>query len=187
MSKPQAKGRTCWHTNPLYPSLPISHYRWSLEYPRFAVNARDHQNQHSTQQLPPVLPIDLCSILPRDFISSLEQQPVRLKQKFSGVQVEKIDQLFLRSSKLRLLAFKEQDGFSQTLQNASTDSVVQSFEQCWSPLREFEDLHSFVGPSQALCQAQTELNRISLVWWWSTWSNWTKDPLSHSLPDFSLE
>ena len=29
--------------------------------------------------------------------------------------------------------------------NASTYSVVQSFEQCWSPLREFEDLQSFCG------------------------------------------
>ena len=179
--------RTCWHTNPLYPPLPISHYRWSLEYPRFALNARrDHQNQHSTQQLPPVLPLDLCSILPRDFISSLEQQRIRLKQKFSGVKVEKIDQLFLRTTSKLRLAFKkkEQDGFSQTLQNASTDSVVQSFEQWWSPLREFEDLHSFCG---AIASVMPGTNRVESDFSRLVAINWTKNPLSHSLPDFSLE
>jgi hypothetical protein len=139
---------------------------------------RDSQN-HSTQQLPPVLPLDLCSILPRDFISSLERQRIRLKQKFSDVEVEQIDKQF---RKLRL-AFKEQDGFSQMLQNASTaDSVVQSFEQCWSPLRrEFEDLQSFCGAIASVMPGTSCVESdFSLI-------NWTKDPFSHSLTDFSLE
>jgi len=56
--------------------------------------------------------------------------------------VEKIDDQFRNLC----LAFKEQSGFSQMLQNAQACSTVQSFEQCWSPLgSEFEDLQRFCG------------------------------------------
>jgi len=65
---------------------------------------------------------------------------IRLKQKFSDAEVEKIDDQ-LRNLRL---AFKEQSGFSQMLQTAQAFSTVKSCEQCWSPLRnEFEDLQRF--------------------------------------------
>ena len=61
---------------------------------------------------------------------------------FSDAEVEKIDDQFRNLC----LAFKEQSGFSQMLQNAQACSTVQSFEQCWSPLgSEFEDLQRFCG------------------------------------------
>ena len=138
---------------------------------------RDNQNS-STQQLPPVLPLDLCTILSRDFICSLEQQRIRLKQKFSDVEVEKIDDQF---RKLRF-GFTEQNEFAQMLQNASAGSAVQSFEQCWSPLgREFEDLQRFCGAIASVMPGTSSVESdFSLI-------NWTKDPFSQSLTDFSLE
>jgi hypothetical protein len=102
---------------------------------------RDNQN-NSTQQLPPVLPLDLCSLFPRDFICCLEQQRIQLKQMFSDLKVEKIDNQFRN---LRL-AFREPSKFHQLIQNSQAGSVVQTFEQCWTPLRgEFHDLQSLWG------------------------------------------
>jgi len=70
----------------------------------------------------------------------LQQQLICLKQKFSDVEVEKIDDQFRKLH----LAFKEQSGFSQMLQNAQACYTVQSFEQCRSPLgSEFGDLKRF--------------------------------------------
>ena len=127
---------------------------------------RDNQNS-STQRLPPVLPLDLCTILSRDFICSLEQQRIRLKQKFSDVEVEKIDDQF---RKLRF-GFTEQNEFAQMLQNASAGSAVQSFEQCWSPLgREFEDLQRFCGaiasvmPGTSSVESDFSLINLLTIW-----------------------
>jgi hypothetical protein len=49
---------------------------------------RDITNS-SADDLPPVLPLDLCAVLSRDFISCLQQQRIRLKQNFSDADVEK--------------------------------------------------------------------------------------------------
>jgi len=119
----------------------------------------EHDNRNSSaDQLPPVLPLDLCSVHSRDFTSCLQQQMIRIKQKFSDAEVEKIDDQFRN---LRL-AFKEQSGFSQMLQTAQACSTVQSFEQCWSPLgSELKTCKGFVGPLQASCQGPAALNQIS--------------------------
>lgn len=138
---------------------------------------RDNRNS-SADQLPPVLPLDLCSVHSRDFTSCLQQQMIWLKQKFSDAEVEKIDDQFRN---LRL-AFKEQSGFSQMLQTAQACSTVQSFEQCWSPLgSEFEDLQRFCGAIASIMPGTSSVESdFSLI-------NWTKDSSSQSLTDFSLE
>jgi len=138
---------------------------------------RDHRNG-SADELPPVLPPHLCSVISREFTCSFQQQRIRLKQKFSDVEVEKIDEQF---RKLRI-AVREQSGFSQMLQNAEAHSAIQSFEQCWNPLgNEFEDLRRFCGAIASVMPGTSSVESdFSLI-------NWTKDPSSRNLTDFSLE
>ncbi|KAG7341695.1 hypothetical protein IV203_023648 [Nitzschia inconspicua] len=102
-----------------------------------------HDNRNNPgDQLPPVLPLELCAALSRDFVSCLGDQRIRLRHKFSDVEVENIDEQF---RKLRL-AFKDQCGFSQMLHDAQASCAVQSFEKCWSLLgNEFEQLKMFYG------------------------------------------
>ena len=138
---------------------------------------RDNRNNPG-DQLPPVLPLDLCALLSRDFVSCLQEQRIRLRQKFSEEEVEKIDEQF---RKLRL-ALKEQSGFSKMLHNAQASSAVQSFEECWSPLgSEFEHLQMFCGAIASIMPSTSSVESdFSLI-------NWTKDPNLQSLSDFSLE
>ncbi|KAG7363603.1 hypothetical protein IV203_026964 [Nitzschia inconspicua] len=138
---------------------------------------RDNRN-NSGDQLPPVLPLELCAVLSRDFVSCLRDQRIRLRNKFSEEEVENIDEQF---RKLRL-AFKEQGGFSQMLHDAQASCAVQSFEKCWSPLgSEFEQLRMFCGAIASIMPSTSCVeSEFTLI-------NWTKDPNSQSLSDFSLE
>ena len=57
-----------------------------------------------------------------------------------------------------------------SLKRCKTQAQIQWFNHLSNAGAHSESLKTyiaFVGPSQALCQAQTGLNRISLVWWWS--------------------
>ena len=55
------------------------------------VAERDTQNC-ATDELPPVLPLELCRVSARDFTTSFQQQKGRLKQKLMDEEVEKIGQ-----------------------------------------------------------------------------------------------
>ena len=103
---------------------------------------------------------------------------MRLKQMFSDLKVEKIDDQF---RKLRL-AFRERSEFHQLNQNSQAGSVVQTFEQCCAPLGgEFQDLQRFCGAIASIMPGTSSVESdFSLI-------NWTKDPFSQSLTDFSLE
>jgi hypothetical protein len=68
--------------------------------------------------LPPVLPLDMCTLLSRDFVSCLQEQRIRLRQKFSEEEVGKIDEQF---HELRL-AMNEHRGFSKMLHNVQCAS-----------------------------------------------------------------
>ena len=138
---------------------------------------RDNQNS-SSDELPPVLPLDLCCVHARDFTACLGQQRLRLKQTFSDEEVEKIDTQFRN---LRL-AFKEQSGFAEMLQNAQESCAVQSFERCWGPLgNDYGELRRFCGGIASVMPTTASIESdFSLI-------NWTKDPSSQSLTDFSLE
>ena len=55
-----------------------------------------------------------------------------------------------------------------SLKRCKTQAQIQWFNHLNNAGAHSESLKTyiaFVGPSQALCQAQTGLNRISLVWW----------------------
>jgi hypothetical protein len=60
----------------------------------------EHNNWNNPgEQLPPVLPLDLGALLSREFVSCLQEQRIRLRQKILEEEVEKIDEQFC---KLRL-------------------------------------------------------------------------------------
>jgi hypothetical protein len=55
-----------------------------------------HDNWNSTKdQLPPVLPLDLCPVLLRDFMYCLQQQGICFMQKLSEEDVEKLMTFFV--------------------------------------------------------------------------------------------
>lgn len=139
---------------------------------------RDDQNNSSTDELPPVLPLDLCTVHARDFTACLQLQRIRLRQTFSDEMVERIDEQF----RTLRLAFQEQSGFREMLRNAQQTTAVQSFEQCWAPLgNDYEDLQQFCGGIASVMPGTSSVESdFSLI-------NWTKDPSSQSLTDFSLE
>ncbi len=97
---------------------------------------------------------------------------------FQRKRLEKIDEQF---RKLRL-AFKEQCGFSEMLHNAQGSSALKSFESCSSPLgNDFHHLQLFCGAIASIMPGTSSVESdFSLI-------NWTKDPNSQSLSDFSLE
>jgi len=97
----------------------------------------------------------------------LQQQLICLKQKFSDVQVDKIDDQFHNLH----LAFKEQSGFSQMLQSAQACFAFESFEQCWSPLgSEFEDLQRYYQAIASIIPVSSRVESdFSLI-------NWTMIP-----------
>jgi hypothetical protein len=141
------------------------------------VAERDSQNSPA-DELPPVLPLDLCHVAPREFISHLKQQILRLKQKFTDEEIEKIDQQF---RDLRI-AFREQDGLQQSLKEAHSQFAVSSFPSCWSPLgSKFNELRQYAGGIATVMPGTSCVESdFSLI-------KWTKDPNSRSLTDFSLE
>ena len=137
--------------------------------------AHDNWNS-SVDQLPPVLPLDLCSVNLRDFTSCLQQQVIWFKQKFSDTEVEKIDDQFCKLH----LVFKEQIGFSQMLHKHAPlfnhlNSVGAYLE------RSLKTCKGFVRPLQAFMPGTSSIESdFSLI-------NWTKDSSSQGLTDFSLE
>lgn len=142
------------------------------------VAERDAQNSAS-QELPSVLPVDLCSDNPRVFTASLLQQKERLRKTFSEEEVEKIDEQF-RSLRL---SFREDSGFKRALEEAHAGhSASQAFEASWRPLgSEYDDLKQFCGGIASVMPGTSSVEAdFSLI-------NWTKDPHSQNLTDFSLE
>lgn len=142
---------------------------------------RNNQNHAAVDdQVPPVLPLDLCKMPSRDFVLCLEKQRIRLRHKFlNDDELEKIDEQFF---KLRL-AFREQTGFVERLENTQASaSPVQSFEICWGTLgSDFENLQNFCGAlASVMPSTSTVESDFSQI-------NWTKDPNSQNLSDFSLE
>ncbi|KAG7338394.1 hypothetical protein IV203_011066 [Nitzschia inconspicua] len=148
---------TPWFASSVDPSAVKMPNESGKDYECQVCAERDNRN-NSGDHLPHVLPLELCGVLLRDFVSCLEDQRIRLGHKFSEAEVENIDEQF---RKLRL-AFKEHSGFSQMLLDAQASRAVQSFEKCWSQLgSEFEQLSMFCGALQALCQVQAVLSLIS--------------------------
>ena len=91
---------------------------------------------------------------------------------------EMIDQQFRN---LRIAVF-EQDGLQQSLEEAQSRSKDSSFQKNWSPLgSSFNDLRQYCGGiTNVMPRTSCVESTFSLI-------NWTKDPNSKQLTDFSLE
>ena len=142
------------------------------------VAERDAKNNSATDEVPPVLPVDLCNMNARDFNSALQQQRIRLRGKFTETEVENIDEEF-RSLRL---AFREESGLRQALEDNEAKTKQASFVECWSPLgNKYEKLKKYCGGIASVMPGTSSVESdFSLI-------NWTKDPHSQQMTDFSLE
>ncbi len=132
-----------------------------------------------TDEIPPALPVDLCGMTPRDFSRALQNQKDRLLAKVSEDDIEDIDAQFRR---LRI-AYQEETGLKATLDALHSQGTLQAFKDSWSPLgKEHNALKEFCGGIASVISGTSSVleSDFSLI-------NWTRDPHSKSLMDFSLE
>jgi hypothetical protein len=129
--------------------------------------------------LPPVRPLDLCSMDARLFMASLQQQRRRLRQRLSAEEIERIDDQF-RNFRIEV---REESGLVRILEKEQARSNLSTFENCWSPIirREYDDLRNYCGGiASVIPWTGSEELDVSII-------NWTTDPSSPRLTDFSLE
>jgi hypothetical protein len=129
-------------------------------------------------EIPPVLPVDLCGMTPRDFSRALQNQKDRLLAKVSEDDIEAIDAQFRR---LRI-AYREETGLKVMLDAVHSQATLQAFKDSWSPLgKEYNALKEYCGGIASVMPGTSSVESdFSLI-------NWTRDPHSKSLTDFSLE
>jgi hypothetical protein len=141
--------------------------------------AERHPENKECGALPPVLPLDLYNMETRLFTASLQEQRLRLRQRFSQEEIERIDEQFRN---LRL-AVREENGLRKILEQEQSRSNGSTFETCWRPLlgREYDDLRNYCGGIASVMLGTTSVESdFSII-------NWTKDTNSRGLTDFSLE
>jgi hypothetical protein len=130
-------------------------------------------------EIPPVLPVDLCGMTPRDFSRALQNQKDRLLAKVSEDDIEAIDAQFRR---LRI-AYREETGLKVMLDAVHSQATLQAFKDSWSPPlgKEYNALKEYCGGIASVMPGTSSVESdFSLI-------NWTRDPHSKSLTDFSLE
>jgi hypothetical protein len=142
-------------------------------------------------------------ITPREFTASLQRQKVRLKQKWTDDSIAKIDQ---QLQELRI-ACREERGLKRCLKAAhqnhqgeqsdssspgpppaaaagagASSGVSSSFQKAWKPLKgRFKELREYcAGVATVMPGTSSVESDFSLI-------NWTRDPNSASLTDFSLD
>ena len=127
-------------------------------------------------EIPPVLPVDLCSMAPRAFSAVLQKQKDHLLDKVSEEDIENVDAQFRR---LRI-AYREDEGMGLQLDANHSTNKVQSFKHSWSPSgKEYDALNELCGGLASVMPGMSSLESdFSLI-------NWTRDPHSKSLSDFS--
>lgn len=132
-------------------------------------------DNNAAEDIPPVLPLELCELSHRDFGMLLEKQDARLRHTLTSQEIEMIDEQF-RNLKL---AYQEEAGIKNSL-----DALrgVQSMKQCWSSLDESYDLlRMFCGGIATVTPGTSSVEAdFSAI-------NWIKDPNSSRMTDFSLE
>ncbi len=93
-------------------------------------------------EIPPVLPVDLCSMTQRACLAVLQNQGDRLLQKVSDEDVENVDAQFRRQR----IAYRKLEGLKLRLDANHSTSKVQSFKDSWSPLRkDYDALKEYCG------------------------------------------
>jgi hypothetical protein len=138
---------------------------------------RDAPNA-AAEELPPVLPIDLCNSSGRTFSAALTQQHTRLKFLLSDYDILVKDQQFRDLH----IAFREEEVLSTAIQNAHTRLSTQSLSKCWSPLgNRFSELRTFCGGIASVMPVTLSVEAdFSII-------NWTKGAHSKQMTDFTLE
>jgi hypothetical protein len=141
------------------------------------VAERDATNS-ADEEIPPVLPVDLCNVSGRVFSAALQRQNTRLKNYYSNYYILVIDQ---QIRNLRI-ACREEEGLGQALDMAHGRLSTQSFSTCWSPLgNRFPELQEFCGGIASVMPGTASVKAdFSVI-------NWTKDPNSKQMTDFPLE
>jgi hypothetical protein len=143
-----------------------------------SVVAERKSTNAAAQELPPCLPIDLCIMNPQDFTAALNHQNVCLKHLITDDQIMAIDQQY----RDRRVSFWEEEGLAYALENAHDKLSLQLFRQCWTPLEgRFPDLVQFCGGIASVMPG------MSCVEADFTLINWTKDPNSKAMMDFTLD
>ena len=140
----------------------------------------DGEATEVVNEIPHVLPVDLCSMAPHTFSAVLQKQKDCLLAKVpEGDILENVDAQFRR---LRI-AYRDDKGMMllRLDENHSTNKV-QSFKDSWSPLeKEYDALKVFCGGLASVMPGTSSVESdFSLI-------NWTRDPHLKSLSDFSLE
>lgn len=145
---------------------------------REVVVERDAQNVASFQ-LPPVLPLEICSMTSREFSRSLLLQKPRLMQRFTEQEFYEIDAQYRRLA----CRFKEDEKFRIQLQGDATEiSLQEKFTKSWQNVGIcFEMLQEYCGGLASVMAGTASVESdFSLI-------NWTKDSNSSSMTDFTLE
>jgi hypothetical protein len=76
------------------------------------------------KEIPPVLPVDLCGMTPRDFAKAQQNHKDRLLATVSEEDIEEIDDQFRRLRN----AYREEEGLKMRLEAVHSHSAVQSFK-----------------------------------------------------------
>jgi hypothetical protein len=140
------------------------------------VGDRDESNETTTDELPPVLPCELCRIDMRQFVKLLQSHRQRLLPFFGADGIEDISKEFAEF----LRAFRDERLFKEAVMKSCGNSV--SFLEGWSPTNDrFPMLQKFCGGlASAFPITATAKLDFSIM-------GWEKNNNRMDLTDFSLE
>jgi hypothetical protein len=136
---------------------------------------RDESNQ-ATDELPPVLPHELCQIGMREFVRHLQDHSVRLLPHFGADGMDDISKEFAEFQR----ALREDPLLQEAIVNNSVKHV--SFVEGWGPTHDrFSMLQTFCGGlASAFPNTATVESDFSAI-------GWEKNVSRGDLTDFSLE
>lgn len=142
------------------------------------VAERDMEN-NAAAQVPPVLPLELVAMTPRQFSAALTMQKDRWMHRFTQEEFFEVDAQYRRLSRM----YRENVSFKTQLEaNTQTNVNMEQFKKSWQNAGEgFELLQEFCGGlASVMAGTATVESDFSVI-------NWTKDPNSSSMTDFTLE
>jgi thioredoxin-related protein len=95
--------------------------------------------------------------------------------------LDKIDDVNAQFRHLRI-AYREEKGVKMNLDTHHSKTSFKSFKEGWSPLgKDYDALKEFCGNLAGVMPGTSSMESDFLL------INWTRDPYSNSLTDFSLE
>lgn len=138
---------------------------------------RDEHNNGSANEAFPTMPLEFVQMRPREVISLVEQQEVRLASSWSRKQIESI----CTQHRVLKQRCENQPRFKTAL---SRSTVTENFHEAWGVegiSTEYPELCAFAGGLAAIfpntASVESDFSQLK----------WEKDDFRHSLTDFSLE